>query len=95
MGMKIVDLEQEVVIQAVGEIPKESKIFRNDHARYVDALTGQILLNDLKGRLLNIAEGIGLPERQEIAIKRMITNALHDAHKEINKSLAIVVEEET
>ena len=94
--MQIVDLEQEKVIavNAVAEVPRENKIFNPRQVRYMDLLAGQVLLNSLKGQLLNIAESIGLPERREVAIKRMITNALHDAHKEINKSLAIVVEEE-
>ena len=88
--MKIVDLNKQVVVEAVEIIPEEYKIFGKEQITYVDALTGQILLNDTKGQLLNVIEGIGLPERQEAAIKRMITNALHDAHNEISHSLELV-----
>lgn len=74
-------------IISITEFPEESKIFTQDHIDHVFALTGQILLNDLKGQLLNIVEGAGMPERQETAIKRQITNALHEAQRETEKSL--------
>ena len=88
--MKLIDLEKETVIEAVEVIPEEFKIFTKEQSTYVDALTGNILLNDTKGQLLNIVEGIGLPEKQETAIKRMVTNVLHDAHNEISQSLELV-----
>ena len=88
--MKVVDLEREVILKPVDNIPEESKIFGESHIRYVDALAGELLLNDLKGQLLNIVEGIGLPERQETAVKRMVTSALHETHREIGECLAIV-----
>jgi hypothetical protein len=88
--MKIVDLKREAVIEAVEIVPKEYKIFKKEQIAYVDALTGQILLNDTKGQILNVIEGIGLPERQETAVKRMITNILHDVHNEISNSLELV-----
>jgi len=88
--MKIVDLDKELVIEAVDIIPEEYKIFRKEQIAYVDALTGQILLNDAKGQLLNVIEGIGLPERQEVAVKRMVTNVLHEAHHDVSKSLELV-----
>jgi hypothetical protein len=85
--MKIVNLEEEIVVEGVDEIPEHYKIFNQEHIDYVDALTGQILLNDLKGQLLNIIEGAGLLDRQETAIKRMITNTLHEARHDITESL--------
>ncbi|HBG01801.1 MAG TPA: hypothetical protein DDW87_09545 [Firmicutes bacterium] len=88
--MKMVNLEEEIVVEGVDKIPEHCKIFDQDHIDYVDALTGQILLNDLKGQLLNIVEGAGLQDRQETAIKRMITNTLHEAHHEIAESLELV-----
>lgn len=88
--MKLVDLENEEIIEAVDEVPEEFKIFGENQISYVEALAGQILLNDLKGELLNIVEGIGLPEKQETAVKRMVTNALHNAHHGISESLNLV-----
>lgn len=88
--MKIVDLENEKVIEAVDVIPEKFKIFSSEQVEYVDALTGQILLNDFKGQLLNIIEGIGLHDKQETAIKRMITKSLHETHHGISKSLELV-----
>ena len=85
-----IDLENEVVLEGVDEIPQSVLIFTGDHIDYVDALTGNILFNDFKGRLLNIIEGAGMPERQEVAIKRQITNALHDVHRDINECLEAV-----
>ena len=87
---KIVGLDNEIVYEGVIEIPGTRRIFENEHIEYVDALTGQILLNDLKGQLLNIIEGIGLPEKQERALKRQITNALHEANHDISGSLELV-----
>lgn len=87
---KLVDLENEIIVEAVDEIPEGSKIFTQDHINYIDALTGQMLLNDLKGQLLNIVEGIGLPDKQEKAIKRMVTNCLHEIHHDIGESLELV-----
>lgn len=87
------DLENEVVKEipfGVDEVPDKLKIFTGEHINYVDALNGQIMLNDLKGQLLNIVEGIGLPERQENAIKRQITNSLHDTHRDITDALELV-----
>lgn len=89
--MKIVNLKNERIIEAVEIIPDEYKIFDGDQIRYIDALTGQILLNDAKGQLLNIVEGIGLPDKQEQAIKRMVTNVLHDVHHEISGSMELVI----
>lgn len=90
MSKVVVDLENEVFLNAVDEIPIESKIFTGEQIVYTDALTGQILLNDLKGLLLNVIEGIGLPDKQETAIKRLITNALHETHHEISECLELV-----
>lgn len=90
MSKVVVDLENEVFLNAVNEIPEKSKIFTGDHIIYADALTGQLLLNDLKSQLLNVIEGIGLPTKQETAIKRLITNALHETHHEISECLELV-----
>lgn len=87
-------LEDGIKVSCVGvdEIPPEYKIFKEEHVCYVAALAGNILLNDLKGQLLNIVEGIGLPEKQETAIKRMVTNSLHEAHNHIGECLELVRE---
>lgn len=85
-----IDLENEVVLEGADEIPQSVLIFTGEHIDYVDALTGNILFNDFKGRLLNIIEGAGMPERQEVAIKRQIINALHDVHRDINECLEVV-----
>lgn len=77
-------------IEGVDEIPETAKIFAQEHIDYIDALTGQLLLNGLKGQLLNIIEGIGLPVKQETAVKRMVTNCLHDIHHDISEDLELV-----
>lgn len=87
---KFVNLGKEIVLDEVKEIPQGAKIFTQEHIEYIDALTGQIMLNDLKGQLLNIIEGIGLQNKQETAIKRMVTNTLHEAHHDIWESLNLV-----
>ena len=86
----VVDLENEMVLEGVAEIPQSSMIFTGEHIDYVDALTGNIIHNDLKGCLLNIIEGIGMPEKQETAIKRQIINALHDVHRHIYECIELV-----
>lgn len=87
---KFVDLVDGYIVEGVGEIPGEIKIFKNDHVDYVDMLMGEILLNDLKGQLLNILEGIGLPERQEKALKRQMVNVLHETRRQIKEDLELV-----
>ena len=83
-------LENGTIVEAVDEIPEACKIFGEDHIEYVAVLAGQILLQDMKGQLLNVVEGIGLPDRQETAIKRMVTNILHESHHEIRECLELV-----
>lgn len=41
--------------------------------------TGQLMLGDMKRELMNIIEGCGMPERQETAVKRIVTDALQGA----------------
>lgn len=77
-------------ISGVDEIPEEYKIFTNKHIEYVNALVANILLNEGKGTFLNIIEGIGLPERQEKAIKRLITNELHEIVNHVAECLDLV-----
>jgi hypothetical protein len=74
----------------VNEIPKEAIIFDKTQVGYVDALMANILLNDVKGQLLNIIEGIGLLDRQETAIKRMVTNCLHETVHHVQECMALV-----
>ena len=74
----------------VTEINEGAKIFTPAHIEYVVALVGNVLLNDTKGKLLNIIEGIGLPDRQETAIKRLVINALYDTRHSIQESLELV-----
>lgn len=77
--------------EGVEEIPEEFKIFTQKHIEYTDALVGNILLNDVKGQILNIIEGIGLSNsKQEIAVKRMITNVLHEGKHHIRECLDLV-----
>ena len=87
---RMVDLENEIIMEAVSEIPEGSRIFTGDHINYVDTLTGQIMLNDLKGELLNAVECLNLPEKVERAVKRIITNSLHDTHNHITECLEFV-----
>lgn len=93
MKKMVIDLEKEAVLEGVDEVPQNAKIFTDEHINYVDALVGNILHNDFKGCLLNIVEGIGMPEKQETAIKRQITNALHDVHRHIYECLELVIAE--
>jgi hypothetical protein len=74
----------------VTEIPSKSRIFTQDHIDYAVGLASQILLNDLKGQWLNIVEGIGLPDKQEIAIKRLVTGVLYDTRQSYKDSLELV-----
>lgn len=74
----------------VDEIPKEALMFDKLQTGYVGALMANILLNDVKGQLLNIVEGIGLPERQETAIKRMVTNTLHETVNHVQECMELV-----
>jgi hypothetical protein len=78
----------------VNEISKEMIIFDKTQTGYVDALMANILLNDVKGQLLNVVEGIGLPEKQEIAIKRMVTNVLHETVRHVQECMDLVEKEE-
>lgn len=78
----------------VDEIPKEALMFDKLQTGYVGALMANILLNDVKGQLLNIVEGIGLPEKQETAIKRMVTNTLHETVHHVQECMALVEKED-
>lgn len=79
----------------IDEIPEELKIFNTEQTEYVNALTANILLNDTKGKLLNIVEGIGLPDKQEKAIKRSVTNVLHDTVHDIGECMDLVTDIDT
>lgn len=74
----------------VDDIPKEMIIFDKMQTGYVCALAANLLLNDTKGQLLNIIEGIGLPEKQEKAIKRSVTNVLHETVHHIGECMELV-----
>ena len=80
----------EINYDAVDEIPNEYKTFTNDQIVYVNALVASVLLNDAKGQLLNIVEGIGLADKQEKAIRRLVTNVLHDTVRDIEECLELV-----
>jgi hypothetical protein len=90
---EIIRLKNGIEIVGVDEIPDEYKIFNQHHFNYVSVLVANILLNDVKGQLLNIIEGIGLPERQERAIKRSVTNVLHDTVHHFEESMELVRED--
>ena len=70
------------------------EMFTEEQAKYLVSLTGHSILCDLKGQLLNIVEGIGLPERQETAVKRMVTNALHDWHRGFKDDIELVLKKD-
>jgi len=74
----------------VDEIPEGMIIFDKMQIGYVCALSANILLNDVKGQLLNIVEGIGMPDKQEKAIKRSVTNVLHETVRHIQECMALV-----
>jgi hypothetical protein len=76
--------------ECVGDIPAEAKIFDGEHIEYVDGLLGHILLNGVKGELLNIVESIGLPDKQETAIKRMVINILHETRHHAVEELRLL-----
>lgn len=81
---------KEIIIEGVREIMPEDKIFGQHHIEYVVALAANILLNEVKGQLLNIVEGIGLPDKQETAVKRMVTNVLHETVNDFGECLELV-----
>ena len=78
----------------VDEIPKEALMFDKLQTGYVCALMANILLNDVKGQLLNVIEGIGLPDKQETAIKRMVTNVLHETSNHVNECMDLLQKED-
>ncbi len=67
-------------------------IFSTEQFLYATELANHIALNDLKGEILNVIEGIGLRESQERAIKRTITNMLHQFTDDYYGSLRIVLD---
>jgi len=87
----VIDDTRYVTMEAVNEVPAEQKIFNQEQSNYVKALARQVLLNDMKGKLLNIIEGIGLPDRQETAIKRMVTNELHEMAHHLGECMDLVI----
>lgn len=78
----------------VDEIPKEALRFDKIQNGYVCALIANILLNDVKGQLLNIVEGCGLKDSQEVAVKRMITNVLHETVDHVSECMDLVQKED-
>jgi len=83
-------LEDGAELVGVDEIPEEYGIFGKQHIEYLMALTGDMVLRELKGQLLNIVEGCGMPDKQEVAVKRMVTNALHEWHRDFGENLELV-----
>lgn len=71
------------------EIPS---IFNAEQYMYATALHEYMTLNGLKGEILNVLEGIGLSEKQERAIKRTITNILHQFAWDYRDSLDLVID---
>jgi len=78
------------VFEGADKVPKEAKIFNETHIEYVNVLLGDILLNDVKGQLLNIIESAGISDRQEQAIKRLITNVLHETKHHVVECLSLM-----
>jgi len=78
----------------VDEIPKEMLIFDKSQTGYVSALMANILLNYVKGQLLNIVEGCGIRESQEVAVKRMVTNVLHETVHHVQECMELVQKED-
>ena len=65
-----------------GNISKNGRLVPPENYRYIPKAIGgtrddNSVLTVLKRELLNIIEGIGLPEKQETAVKRMVTDTLH------------------
>lgn len=48
---------------------------------------GNLLFKVTKRKLLNLIEGIGLPDKQEVAVKRMVTDELHQFHEAYDRIL--------
>ena len=67
------------------------EMFSRDQFEYLAAMTGHSVLRELKGELLNIVEGCGMLERQETAVKRMVTSALHDWHYRFKADVELVM----
>ena len=63
-----------------GNIYKNGNLVPPENYKYIPKAIGGTrndTLGALKRELLNIVEGIGLPEKQEVAVKRMVTDVLH------------------
>ena len=94
MGKKyFVELDEygPTIVEEVDERDVPS-IFSTEQFLYATELANHIALNDLKGEILNVIEGIGLRESQERAIKRTITNMLHQFTDDYYESLRIVLD---
>ncbi len=89
----IVELDEygPTVVEGVDEKDVPS-IFNTEQFNYATELVNHMVLNDLKGEILNVTEGIGLRESQERAIKRTITNILHQFTRDYKESLEIVLD---
>ena len=87
---KVIKLEDGTFIDLDGtnEVPE---IFTAEQLKYLSALTRHQVLCDLKGELLNIIEGCGMPDRQETAVKRMVTGSLHDWHHRFKEDIELVL----
>lgn len=77
-----------VDLNGTNEVPE---IFTHDQFCYLATLTGHMILRDLKGELMNIIEGCGISERQEAAVKRMVTNVLHAWHHDFKECIELVL----
>lgn len=95
-GKNVIELDNDegtfVDIEGTNEVPE---IFTQEQFDYLSTLTGHTILRDLKGELLNIIEGCGLPEKQERAIKRSVTSALHEWHHSFKEDIELVTVKDT
>jgi endogenous inhibitor of DNA gyrase (YacG/DUF329 family) len=89
----IIELDEygSTVVEGVDEKDVPS-IFNTEQFNYATELANHMVLNDLKGEILNVIEGIGLRESQERAIKRTVTNMLHQFTRDYKEFLEIVLD---
>jgi len=57
--------------------PSNPNLSNEETYQYIEWQLGEAFMSELKARLLTIVEGIGLPERQEKAVKTLVDTTLY------------------
>lgn len=66
------------------ELLSHPKFLTSEQCELLNMHTGVILLQMLKGRLLNTIESCGMPDKQEEAVKRTVTDQLYQSQNDFS-----------